>query len=314
MDKLKNIKNLITNTPLIEIKYRYKNKIRKAFAKCEWYSITGSIKDKVAYQIFKDAYTSGILKPRDKIVEVSSGNMGLSICAIGKLLGHKVTIIMPKSMSIERKSLIRLYGGNLIETDNFLQAFDKCKELEQNGYFCTNQFENISNVRAHSFMTANEILKKKQKLKSARIFVAGIGTSGTLSGIGSKLKKFLKIKVIAIEPTNARIITSPPPYGKHKLQGLSDEILPKLYNQNLVSNVIQISDNDAIAMAQKLCDKLSLGVGISSGANFLGCVLSNNNSITVFPDDNKKYLSTELTKPITTSLVDSIELISVKTL
>ena len=124
----------------------------------------------------------------------------------------------------------------------------------------------------------------------------------------------MNINVIAIEPENARVITSPPPYLKHQLQGLSDEILPDLFKRELVDDVIQISDDDAIAMAQKLCTELSLGVGISSGANFIASVISEENSITVFPDDNKKYLSTNLTTPISTPLVDRIELISFKVL
>ncbi|MGN0961837.1 MAG: PLP-dependent cysteine synthase family protein [Christensenellales bacterium] len=310
---INNIKKLVTNTPLIEITYKFLGKKNKVYAKCEWFSLTGSIKDRVAYQMLKDAYSLGLIKKGDKIVEVSSGNMGLSLSAMGNLLGNPVTILMPKDMSEERKKLIKLYGATLIETNDFLEAFKLCKEYEKQGYFCPSQFENESNSNAHEKTTAKEIIDKI-KDKKVEAFVAGIGTSGTFSGVGRLLKKKLNINVIAIEPHNARIISGVKPFKKHALQGLSDEKLPKLYNQAICDSVLQITDDDAIAMTKKLCQVLSLGVGISSGANFLGCVLSNKTAITVFPDDNKKYLSTNLSSNISTPLVDMIELISFKVL
>ena len=314
ISQLNKIKKSITNTPLIDIKYTLDGDCccccRHIFAKCEWYSLTGSIKDKVAYQILKDAYDTGRLKTGDKIVEVSSGNMGLSLCAIANLLCNPTTIIMPKTMSEERKKLIRLYGATLIETEDFTSAFKLCKEMVETGeYFCTEQFSNPSNKTAHKELTAREILKSKDQLSTAKTFVAGIGTSGTLSGIGGVLKEELNLEITAIEPENARIITGNAPFGKHQLQGLSDEILPDLYDKTLVDNVIQITDNDAIAMAQKLARELSLGVGISSGANIVGCILSETDAITVLPDDNKKYLSTNLSTPITTPFVDRVHFI-----
>jgi len=313
MQKLRNIKSLVSNTPLVEIKYKFEGKVQVVYAKCEWFSLTGSIKDKAAYQIFYDAYKSGTLKSGDKIVEVSSGNMGISICAIANFLNNPTTIIMPKNMSKERKLLIKQYGSTLIETDNFKEAFKLCEEYKQNGYFCTNQFSNISNIKAHKNITAKEIFEKiKDKKVSA--FVSGVGTSGTLSGVGEFLKKKLNLKILAIEPDRARILTGKQPFLHHKLQGISDEIVPQLYDCGLVDDFIQITDNDALAMSQKLCKELSLAVGISGGANFLGSVLTRKKAVTVFPDDNKKYLSTDLTKPISTPLVEQIELVSVRIL
>lgn len=311
MRNIEDLDRLIGNTPLVEITYEYNGNTRKALAKCEWYNLSGSIKDRVAYQIIKDAIASGKIDKTTNIVEVSSGNMGLSLSAISAYLGLNITIIMPRSMSQERKELIKMYGARLIETKDFAEAFALCDKLVEQGYYCTHQFSNPSNIQAHSTTTANEILKPTTP--DYTNFVAGVGTSGTLSGVAQILKQH-NISTTAIEPYNARILTSEPPYSHHELQGLSDEILPDLYNHKLVDNIIPITDDDAIAMSQKLCKELGLGVGISSGANFLGCALSNNNAITIFPDDNKKYLTTRLTKTIHTPLVDSINLISLKSI
>lgn len=310
---ISSINKLVTNSPLIEITYKYLGMRRNAYAKLEWFSLTGSIKDRVAYQMLRDAYVCGKLHKGDKIVEVSSGNMGLSLVAIGNILGNPTTIIMPKFMSEERKQLIRLYGGHLVEVDNFQNAFQLCEEYKKLGYYCPSQFESPSNSIAHENITAEEIMRKV-KNKKIDTFVCGIGTSGTFSGVGKVLKESLGSKVIAIEPTNARIVSNKKPFLKHALQGLSDEKLPELYRANICDDILQITDEDALAMSQKLCKELSLGVGISSGANFLGCVLSCSNAVTVFPDDNKKYLSTALSQVIYTPLVNSVELLSFKVL
>lgn len=307
MNKLSQLSRLIGNTPSIKITYKFNGKVYNTIAKCEWYNLTGSIKDRVAYQIIKDAYSQGVLKEGQPIVEVSSGNMGISLTAIGTFLQHKTTIIMPKTMSDERKKLITLYGGELIETDSFKQAFEWCQQLQAEGYYSPNQFANTSNSDAHLQTTAQELLQVISP--EYQYFVSGVGTGGTLSGVSQLLSPH-NIKCVAIEPVNAPILTKPPPYHSHMLQGLSDEICPPLYNPKTTYQVLQISDNDAIAMSLKLSNTLALGVGISGGANFLGCVLCNGNAITIFPDDNKKYLTTTLTTPISTPLVDSIDLLS----
>ncbi len=303
------LEKLCTNTPLIEIKYKYNDKKYSVYVKCEWFSLTGSIKDKVAYGLIRSAYRQGKLNKGDRLVEVSSGNMGISLVAVGRYLRHSVTILIPKFVSEERKKLLKLYGAEVIETEDFSEAFKLLEVYKSLGYYSVGQFENSSNARVHANITAREILSKVG-YRRVDYFVCGIGTSGTLMGVGRVLKEKLGVSIIALEPDNARIITSPPPYGKHTLQGLSDEMLPKIYDESVVDSVIQITDDDAIAMSRKLCRDLSLGVGISSGANFLGAVLSGGNAITVFPDDNKKYLSTALMEEKNTPLVDSIELLS----
>lgn len=311
MNKLNEVKRLIGNTPLIEVSYSYKGKVKTVLAKLEWYNLSGSIKDRPAYEIIKTAYEKGELKEGQTICETTSGNMGISISAIARLINNPVVICMPKFMSEERKELLKLYGAKLELTENFIEAFKKAEEYKKNGAYLTYQFENDNNPKAHFNGTAKEIFSK---LKDIPYFVSGVGTGGTLMGIGSFLKSKLGTKIVALDPKEASLLTFGRSMGKHKIQGLSDEIIPKIYDRNLVDSIIQISSDDAVCMAQKLCKELGLGVGISSGANFLACVLTGDRAVTVFADDNKKYLSTDLSGNLKSDLVDEIKLIGYKVL
>lgn len=309
MYKFKEINYLIGNTPLIKIRYVYNNQHRKMFAKLEWYNLSGSIKDRPAYEIIKDAYDNGELKEGQTICETTSGNMGISISAIARYLNNPVVICMPKFMSEERKSLLKLYGAKLILTNNFSEAFNTAGEIKKQGAFLTYQFENKNNPKAHYEGTAKEIYKK---LKNIPYFVSGVGTGGTLMGIGKFLKEKCNSKIVALDPKEASLLKFGKSIGKHKIQGLSDEIIPKIYDSKLVDKIIQINSDDAVCMAQKICKDLGLGVGISSGANFLTCVLAGNNAVTVFADDNKKYLSTDLSNDLKSEFVEKIKLIDYK--
>lgn len=311
MNKLNEVKRLIGNTPLIEVSYSYKGKVKTVLAKLEWYNLSGSIKDRPAYEIIKTAYEKGELKEGQTICETTSGNMGISISAIARLINNPVVICMPKFMSEERKELLKLFGAKLELTENFIEAFKKAEEYKKNGAYLTYQFENDNNPKAHFNGTAKEIFSK---LKDIPYFVSGVGTGGTLMGIGSFLKSKLGTKIVALDPKEASLLTFGRSMGKHKIQGLSDEIIPKIYDRNLVDSIIQISSDDAVCMAQKLCKELGLGVGISSGANFLACVLTGDRAVTVFADDNKKYLSTDLSGNVKSDLVDEIKLIGYKVL
>ena len=307
MNKLLNLEKMIGNTPLIRIKYRYKKTIRFSYFKCEWYNLTGSIKDRVALSIIKSAYAENKLHIGQTIVETTSGNMGISFSAIGKYLGHKVAIFMPRNMCNERKELIKLYGAELHEYNTFNQCFENAKiYADSHNGFLTSQFSNINNLYSHYNSTANEIL---EKIPTPKCFVAGVGTAGTLMGVGKKLKEVANTKIIALEPKSSLILSSGVSQGSHKLQGLSDDIVPDLYDCSIVDQIVSVADNDAICMAQKLSSQLGLGVGISGGANFIGTVLSNCNTISIFPDDNKKYISTDLVSNYSSKLVDNIDLI-----
>ena len=304
--KFEYLKNFIGKTPLLHVKIKFNGKIKDIFVKCEWYNFSGSVKDRAALNMLKNAYLEGKFKENQEIIEVTSGNMGISLAAIGSFLGTKVKIFMPLAMSEERKKLITLYGANLVLCENFSECFKMAEEYEKQSHaFYTRQFENIYNKLAQQ-----EIAKEILKNENVDSFVSGVGTSGTLSGVGEIMKKKGKM-VFAIDPASSSLLTLGYSKGNHKIQGLSDGIIPKLYDEKLIDKIIPIPDEDAIAMARKL-NSYGISCGISGGANFLGSVLSSGKRVaTVFADDNKKYLSTDLSKNIHTDLVDSIEFLEI---
>lgn len=293
---------LIGETPMVKIKAKYKEKIINVYAKLEFYNYTGSIKDRLAYYLINESYKNGSLKKGRPIVEATSGNTGISFAALGAYYGHPVHIFMPDWTSIGRVNIMKLYGAKvyLVSKDEggFKEAIRKTDLLarEINGYR-PDQFNNPLNVEVHYKTTGKEIV---DKLDNVDAFVSGIGTGGTLIGIAKRLKeKFKDISVIALEPDSLPIMTKGITTGSHKIEGIGDEFMPSIVERELIDEVISINDEDAINMARLLARKLGLGVGISSGANFLAAILSGkNNVVTIFADDFKKYLSTELTDDI----------------
>jgi len=314
------IGNIIGKTPMIKINCIHDGIKKSVYTKLEWYNFSGSIKDRAAFYIIKSAMEKGELKEGQPIVEATSGNMGISIAAIGGALGHPVHIFMPDWMSSERKQILKNYGAVLHEVSReeggFVASIKMADALarEIDG-FRTNQFSNFDNVKAHFENTGKEII---EKLKGIKIdgFVSGIGTGGTLMGISKCLKEYDKdIKSYAFEPDTLSVILNGAKSGEHKIAGIGDEFIPEIVNRNDIDEILLINDDDAVNMARILAKKLGLGVGISSGANFLAAILlnsGNKNIVTVFPDDNKKYLSTDLGLPINNSkkfVSNNIELI-----
>lgn len=305
--KISKIENFIGNTPLAEIVFNYKGTKKRIFAKMEYYNLTGSIKDRMAYYILKNSYESGELKPGDTIVEATSGNTGISFCALGGMLNHPVIIYMPNWMSKERINLIKGFGAEIKlvspEEGGFLgsiaMAEDYAKSKEN--VFLPRQFENEYNPLAQYISLGNEIVKNLNSInKTMDGFVAGVGTGGTIMGVNKALKSINpNIKSFPLEPLESPTISTGSKVGIHRVAGISDEFIPDILKLDELDEVISVSDGDAILMAQKLSQK-GLGVGISSGANFLGALMAmnilgkNSNVLTVFPDDNKKYLSTDL--------------------
>jgi len=303
---IEEVGNLIGNTPMIKINCVHDGVKKSIYTKLEWYNFSGSIKDRVAYYIIKCAKENRELKEGQAIIEATSGNMGISLAAIGGALGYKVHIFMPDWMSSERKQILKNYGAILHEVSKdeggFVGAIKMADALarEIEGYR-SNQFSNIDNIKAHYENTSKEILEKMQGVKIDG-FVSGIGTGGTLMGMSKALKKYDKeIKTYAFEPDTLSVILNGARHGEHKIAGIGDEFIPEIVDRKEIDKILLINDNDAINMARILAKKLGLGVGISSGANFLAAVLLNDgekNIVTVFPDDNKKYLSTDLGLPV----------------
>jgi len=306
--KFKSLKHLIGNTPLLEINFRYKGKPRKIFAKSENLNMTGSIKDRMALHILMQAYEKGAIKPGDMIVEATSGNTGISFSAIGRALGHPVTIFMPDWMSRERVDLISSMGAKINpvtrEQGGFLGSIKLTEELakQNENVFLPCQFSNNSNSEAHYHNTGPETWWQLQfRGLKPDAFSAGVGTGGTIMGAGRKLKELNPdIKIHPIEPAESPTLTTGHKVGSHRIQGISDEFIPAIMDLDKTDNVIPVHDGDAIIMAQMLSAQLGLAVGISSGANFIGALIAQNElgdeaiSVTVFPDSNKKYLSTDL--------------------
>ena len=305
---------LIGNTPCVKLLYRYKNQIDYIYLKLEYFNLTGSIKERIALRIIQIAKKNQLLKDNMPIVEATSGNTGISFAALGTYYHHPVIIFMPDWVSLERVQLMKLYGAkvHLIskEEGGFQTCIHKAKEMAKklNG-FCPCQFENKENIMAHYLTTGKEILQ--QVTEDIGGFVSGIGTGGTLMGVGRKLKeKNQNTKIIALEPKEAPIL-SKGYSGEHLLEGIGDDFVPEIVNKECIDQIILIDSHDALAMSQKL-SQIGLGVGITSGANVLASILTNGEkkNVTVCPDDSKKYLSTELTIPFQTKLVDEIELLN----
>lgn len=299
--------NLIGNTPMIRIKYMYNNEVKYVYVKLEQYNLTGSIKDRMALYIIEEEKKRGNLKDKMPIIEATSGNTGISLAALGAKLGHPVYIFMPDWASVERIKLMENFGAkvNLVSKED--GGFDKCIKLANdlakkiNGYR-PNQFSNYLNTKCHYETTASEII---EKLNNDVIggFVSGIGSGGTLMGVSKRLKEvYSNILIGAVEPLQMPLLTTKNIIRNHKIEGIGDDFIPELVDIKIIDKVLDIDDEDAINMARLISKKLGLGVGISSGANFIGAVLlsefTKNPVVTIFPDDNKKYLSTDLVNKV----------------
>ncbi len=309
-NQMSNLSCLIGNTPLLAIEFEFKGTLRKIYAKAEYFNMTGSIKDRMAFHILSKAYDKGILKPGCPIIEATSGNTGIAFAGVGRALGHPVTIFMPDWMSEERKNLIRSYGADIklvsSEQGGFLGSIRMADELaaSQEGAFRPQQFSNGDNCEAHYLTTGKELYWQLAfRNLTPNAFVAGVGTGGTVMGVGKYLREMNpSISVHPLEPANSPTLSTGYKVGKHRIQGISDEFIPSIVKLDDLDSIVEVDDGDAIIMAQKLSQELGIGVGISSGANFIGALMLQEKLgkdavvATIFSDDNKKYLSTDLMK------------------
>jgi cysteine synthase A len=290
-----NILDLIGNTPLIRLKGE------NIYAKAEFLNPGGSIKDRVALSMLEGAERDGRLKKDSIIVEPTSGNTGIGVALVGRLKGYKVKIVMPENMSEERKKLIIALGAELIltpEKDSLQGSVDKVKELaaEDNRVFVPQQFENQDNPRVHYEETAHELWR--QMTGDLDCFIAGVGSGGTLQGIGQFLREHKpEVKIIAVEPKNVSALLGHEP-GLHQIQGIGDGFVPAILNPGLVDEVIEVSDDDAIETTRQLGRDHGLLVGISSGANVWAARKAaetfKGNIATILPDRAERYFSTAL--------------------
>lgn len=327
-DKFKNIKKMIGSTPLLEINLKYKGENRKIYAKAEYYNLTGSIKDRVAFYILENAYKKGTIKENDIIAEATSGNTGIAFSALGSYLGHKVIIYMPDWMSKERINLMKSYGAEIRlvskEDGGFLGSISMTEKLAENGgVFLPCQFSNEDNTMAHYYTTGEEISNQLHALGlTADGVVAGVGTGGTVMGIAKRLRvDNPNCKAFPLEPLNSPTLSTGYKTGAHKIQGISDEFIPPILNMDEMYKVVSVDDIDSIIMARMLSQQFGIGVGISSGANILGCLKAQDiigtdkTIVTVLADDNKKYLSTDYSNNWEIKdnyMTNNIELVSVK--
>jgi cysteine synthase len=292
------VENLIGNTPLLAIHCHLNGKRRTIFAKAEHLNLSGSIKDRMAFHILTAAYRDDSIRKGDTIAEATSGNTGISFAAIGHAFGNPVHVFMPDWLSSERISLIKSYGAKVTLVSREEGGFVGCISMADDY-----RYEH-GNAEAHYLTTGPEIWSQLQKVGfEPDAFVAGVGTGGTIMGVAAYLREQNSdIKVHPLEPMESPTLSVGHNVGSHRIQGISDEFVPAICALEKLDEVISVSDGDSILMAQMLAAKLGLGVGISSGANFLGALIAleklGGEAIvaTVFPDDNKKYLSTDLVR------------------
>lgn len=308
-EKFDGLAALIGHTPMLEISLLYKGEPRVVYAKAEYYNYSGSIKDRVACHILRQAYETSAITEGMPIAEATSGNTGIAFAAIGAYLGNPVTIFMPDWMSKERINLIESFGATIRLVSKAEGGFTGSIALadrmgENEGAFLLHQFSNLENCAAHYATTGKEILAQLAAFgKRPQGFVAGVGTGGTLMGVKDVLQEtYPDCLAFPLDPASSpTMATCGKVVGPHRIFGIGDEFVPAIVKLDQLDNILLVDDCDAINMSRKLARVLGLGVGISSGANFLGVLkaqdlLGNKDSVvaTVFADDNKKYLSTDL--------------------
>jgi cysteine synthase len=290
---------LIGNTPILKVNNLIKDEnIADIYVKLEKFNLGGSVKDRAALGMIEKAEREGVLKPGVTIVEPTSGNTGIGLALVGKLKGYKVTIVMPETMSKERRDLIKAYGAELILTDGskgMKGAIEKAMEVGSGeGFFIPQQFENIANPEKHYETTAEEIYKDIPDLDA---FVAGVGSGGTVIGLSKNLKnKNSNIKAIAVEPANSPVLSGGNP-GAHKIQGIGAGFVPGIFEKEYVDEIIKVKDEDALKTAKAFAENEGILIGISSGAAVYAAVQiakklgKGKKVLAIAPDGGEKYIS-----------------------
>ena len=295
-----NLLDLIGNTPVVKIDFKDEN-IADVYVKLEKFNLSGSVKDRAALGMIEAAEKEGLLKEGSVIIEPTSGNTGIALALIGRLKGYKVIIVMPDTMSIERRATLKAYGAELILTDGTKgmgEAIAVAEKLaaENPNYFLPQQFNNKANPEKHYETTGKELL---DDFKVIDAFVAGVGTGGTIVGVAKRLKERSKdTKVVGVEPSTSAVLSGEKP-GKHSIQGIGTGFIPKNYDASVVDEIVKISSEEAVEYAKKASYDFGLFVGISSGANIAAAYQvakklgKGKIVVTIAPDGGEKYLSVE---------------------
>jgi cysteine synthase A len=308
-ERFASLRALIGDTPLVELDCTLGGVPVRVFAKHEVLNLTGSIKDRMALSILEEAWLAGEVHEGTLIAEATSGNTGIAFAALGRALGHPVRIFMPDWMSSERVQLIKSLGAEIVPVSAAEGGFrgsiaraDACAAESGRDVFLPHQFASEANARAHEHGTGPELLAQMRRAGcEPAAFVAGVGTGGTIMGVGRYLRRELPgVRVHPLEPSDSPTLRTGCKVGSHRIQGISDEFVPPLVKLAELDRIVDVRDGDAIQAAQRIARELGLGVGISSGANLLGALqigreLGPESVVaTVFCDSNKKYLSTDL--------------------
>ncbi len=303
MQVFNNVTELIGKTPIVKLNSLPDAESAEVLVKLEMFNPGSSVKDRIALSMVKAAEKEGKLKPGGTIVEPTSGNTGIGLAMVGRALGYKVVLTMPDSMSMERRTLLKAFGAELILTagaDGMGGAIAKAEELDASNkdYFMPQQFNNPANPEVHRQTTAREIISAVDgKLD---YFVAGVGTGGTLTGAGEVLKEMIRnIKIVAVEPENSAVISGENP-GSHKIQGIGAGFIPEVLKTDLIDEIEKISNEEAIETAKDMAKKEGLLVGISSGAAVAAALKiakkigPDKTILAIAPDSGERYLSTEI--------------------
>ncbi len=307
MEKIaKKLTDLVGNTPLLELSNYNKSNDLKArlIVKIESFNPAGSVKDRIALAMVEDAETKGVLQPGSTIIEPTSGNTGVGLAFVAAVKGYKLILTMPDTMSVERRNLLKALGAELVLTpgaDGMKGAIAKAEELKAatSGSVILQQFENPANPAMHLRTTGLEIWRDTEG--KVDIFVAGVGTGGTVSGVGEALKmRDPSVKIVAVEPADSPVLSGGKP-GPHKIQGIGAGFVPKMYKASVVDEIIQVQNDDAIRTSRELAKKEGLLVGISSGAAVYAATQvakrpenEGKMIVVLLPDTGERYLSTIL--------------------
>lgn len=299
---LNSIYESIGNTPIIKLNNLKEENAADIYVKVEAFNPSGSIKDRAALYMIEGAEKEGLLKKGDTIIEPTSGNTGIGLAMIGAAKGYRVILVMPDTMSIERRKILKAYGAELVLTDGSLGMAGSVKKagelVEEKGYFMPYQFSNQNNAKAHYETTAKEIIEDMDG--EIAVFVAGVGTGGTVSGVGRRLKEVVKdVHIVAVEPEESQVLSGGSP-GPHKIQGMGANFVPDVFDRQVIDEIINIKSEEAFRYARLLGQKEGILVGISSGANLAASMIvarrlgKNAKIVTVLPDTGERYLSTDL--------------------